>query len=346
MSSASAYGVDGQARSLCPLYHPSLNSQEFHRFLIGTANLSAENKIHLIEYQDATKSLECAAVWPHNDPVMGLWCSPSLSADSLLAVSSLQQLEIFRISENVMSEPMCIVTVRKRYSLVLWDLDGLQSEFKAVHQNTLATISLSSSKLGLETVSYTSSEGSIRCAALAPYDPTLCLISCDNGLQLIDLRSKKASSFAATKYSHGFGYSTAVDFDRLKPGQFLSAGTDGYVYIHDIRYNTSCSLAMLQHMKAHEHTVQGCQFNSFRDELVLSCSSDQTLKLWDLEQNNEPKCLRRLADYGDSVVALCWSSNSPWVFAGLSFNGKLLVDTVPNEKKMSILLDEKKWSEA
>ncbi|CAG9571371.1 conserved hypothetical protein [Leishmania major strain Friedlin] len=346
MRSASAYGLDGQARSLCSLYHPSLNSQECHRFLIGTANPSADNKIHLIEYQDDTKSLECATVWSHNDPVMGLWCSPSLSADSLLAVSSLRKLVVFQISENVLNEPKCIATMNKNYSRVLWDLDGLQREFRAVHQNTLTTVFLSSSKLGSETVNYTSSGGFIRCAALAPYDPNLCLISCDSdGLQLVDLRSKKASSFATTKYSHGFGYTTAVDFDRLKPGQFLSAGTDGYVYIHDIRYNTSCSLAILRHMKAHEHAVQSCSFNSFRDELVLSCSSDQTLKLWDVEHNNEPKCLRRLADYGDSVVALCWSGNSPWVFAGLSFNGKLLVDTVPNEKKMSILLDEKKWCE-
>ncbi|KAG5509205.1 hypothetical protein GH5_06285 [Leishmania sp. Ghana 2012 LV757] len=347
MSTASAYGLDGQARSLCPLYHASLTSQECHRFLVGTANSSVANKIHLIEYQEDTKSLECATVWSHDDPVMGLWCSPSLSADSLLAVSSLQKLEIYRISEDVMSDPKCIATVKKRYSCVLWDLDGLQSEFKAVHENTLTTVSLSSSKAGTETVNYTNSGGPIRCAALAPYDPTLCLVSSDaDGLQLVDLRSKKASSFAATKHRHGFGYTTTIDFDRLKPGQFLSAGTDGFVYIHDIRYNTSFSLAVLQHIKAHEHSVQSCLFNSFRDELVLSCSSDATLKLWDVEPNSEPKCLCRLADYGDSVVSLCWSCSSPWVFAGLSFNGKLLVDTIPNEKKMSILLDEKKWCDA
>ncbi|KAG5509056.1 hypothetical protein JKF63_06064 [Porcisia hertigi] len=346
MSSASAYGLDGQARSLCPLYHPSLNTQECHRFLIGTANALAENKIHAIEYQDDTKSLECATVWSHSEPVMGLWCSPSLSADSLLAVSSPHKLEIFRISENIMNEPRCVATMEKSYSRVLWDLDGLQSEFKAVRHDTLTTVVLSSSKLGSETINYSNEGKPIRCAALAPYDPTLCLISSDaHGLQLVDLRSKKASSFHATTYNHGFGYTTAIDFDRLKPGQFLSAGTDGYVYIHDIRYNSSCSHTTLRHMKAHEHAVQNCLFNSFRDELVLSCSSDETLKLWDLEQDHEPKCLRRLADYGDSVVALCWSDSSPWVFAGLSFNGKLLVDTVPNEKKMSILLDEKKWRE-
>ncbi|KAG5482804.1 hypothetical protein LSCM1_06834 [Leishmania martiniquensis] len=347
MSTACAYGLDSQARSLCPLYHPLLSSQECHRFLIGTASSSVANKIHLIEYQDSMKSLECVTVWSHDDPVMGLWCSPSLSEDSLLAVSSLQKLEIFRISEDVMSEPKSLATIRKRYSCVLWDLDGLQSEFKVVHENTITTILLSSSKIGTEMVNYKSSGGPIRCAALAPYDPTLCLISSDvDGLQLVDLRSKKEISFESSKHRHGFGYTTAIDFDRLKPGQFLSAGTDGYVYIHDIRYNASCSLAMLQHIKAHEHSVQSCLFNTFRDELILSGSSDATLKLWDVEQINEPKCLRRLADYGDSVVSLCWSSSSPWVFAGLSFNGKLLVDTVPNEKKMSILLDEKKWCEA
>ncbi|KAK7196557.1 WD domain, G-beta repeat [Novymonas esmeraldas] len=343
MSSATAYGLDGQARSLCPLYHPSLATQETHRFLVGTANSSAENKIHVIEYQDDVKSLECATVWSHSDPVMGLWCSPSLSAESLVAVASPQKLDILRVTDNLMNEPKRVATIKKRYSRVLWDLDGLQSDFKAVHQNTLATVSLSASKLGAETVNYTSPGGAIRCAAVAPYDPTLCLIACDtDGLLLVDLRSKRTSPFAETKYSHGFGYTSVIDFDRSKPGQFLSAGTDGCVYIHDIRYNDTCSLATVRHIKAHEHTVQSCLFNPFRDELVLSCSSDETLKLWDVEPGHDPKCIRRLADYGDSVVSLCWSSNSPWVFAGLSYNGKLLVDTVPNEKKMSILLDEKK----
>lgn len=343
MSSASAYGLDGQARSLCPLYHASVNAQECHRFLIGTASASAENKIHLIEYQEDTKSLECATIWSHNDPVLGMWCSPALSGDGLLAVASQQKLEVFRVSENVTNEPKCVATVKKNYSRVLWDLDGLQNEFKAVHENTLATVSLSASKLGAETVNYTHLGGTIRCAAMAPYDPTLCLLSCDSeGLQLVDLRSKRASPFVSTKYGHGFGYTTAVDFDRSKPGQFLSAGTDGYVHLHDIRYNATCTLSTLRSIKAHEHAVQNCLFNPFRAELILSCSSDETVKLWDVEPDREPKCLRRLADYGDSVMSLCWSSNSPWVFAGLSFNGKLLVDSVPNEKKMSILLDDKK----
>lgn len=343
MSSASAYGLDLQARSLCPLYHSSLNSSECHRFLIGTASSSTENKIHLLEYQDDTKSLECATVWSHNDPITGLWCSPSLTSDTLLAVSGIQKLEIFRLSDNLMSEPKCILTLKKSYNRVLWDLDGLQNEFKAVQQNVLSTVSLEASKLGAETVNFTSKSGKIRCAAMAPYDPTLCLVSCDEeGLQLVDLRTKKSSPFANTKHCHGFGYTTAVDFDRAKPGQFISAGTDGYVYVHDIRYNTTCAAATVREIKAHEHTINGCLFNPFHNDLVLSCSSDQTMKLWDMEHGGEAKCLRRLADFGDSVVALCWSSTSPWVFAGLSFNGKLLVDTVPNEKKMSILLDEKK----
>lgn len=343
MNSASAYGLDLQARSLCPLYHSSLSSQECHSFLIGTASASTENKIHLLEYQDDTKSLECATVWSHNDPIAGIWCSPSLTSDSLLAVSSVQKLEIYRLAESLMSEPKCVLTTKKSYNRVLWDLDGLQNDFKAVRQDVLSTISLDSSKLGSETVNFTTEAGKIRCAALAPYDPTLCLLSCDeNGLQLVDLRTRKPSPFPSTTRCHGFGYTTAIDFDRAKPGQFMSAGTDGYVFVHDIRYNTTCSLATVREVKAHEHTVNGCLFNPFHDELVLSCSSDQTLKLWDIEPGSEAKCLRRLADYGDSVVALCWSSISPWVFAGLSYNGKLLVETVPNEKKMGILLDEKK----
>jgi hypothetical protein len=52
-------------------------------------------------------------------------------------------------------------------------------------------------------------------------------------------------------------------------------------------------------------------------------------------------CIATLTDFGDSVGSCCWSlaNESPWVFAAVSWNGKVLVDTVSQQIVQNILLD-------
>ena len=52
-------------------------------------------------------------------------------------------------------------------------------------------------------------------------------------------------------------------------------------------------------------------------------------------------CVVTLSDFGDSVMSCCWSqaNDSPWVFAAVSANGKMLVDAVPDEQIQRILLE-------
>lgn len=48
--------------------------------------------------------------------------------------------------------------------------------------------------------------------------------------------------------------------------------------------------------------------------------------------------VRTVSDFGESVMACAWSAASPWVYAAVSFNGKVVVDKVPQELVMSILM--------
>jgi hypothetical protein len=40
----------------------------------------------------------------------------------------------------------------------------------------------------------------------------------------------------------------------------------------------------------------------------------------------------------DSVSAVEWSANDAWVFASLSYNGTLFINSVPSKEKYRILL--------
>lgn len=43
-------------------------------------------------------------------------------------------------------------------------------------------------------------------------------------------------------------------------------------------------------------------------------------------------------EHEDSVYASCWSTADPWVFASLSYDGRLVINKVPRAEKYKILL--------
>ena len=57
-----------------------------------------------------------------------------------------------------------------------------------------------------------------------------------------------------------------------------------------------------------------------------------------------PRCARPLKDglvaeydeHEDSVYAIDWSTVDPWVFASLSYDGRFVINRVPNEIKFKI----------
>lgn len=336
MASGVMYGLELQAQAIAPLYQECGTGA--HRFLVGTCSKAAKNKIHVLEFSDETKSFECVAIWSHKEQINSIRSSPSLGESGIFSTVSSNSMKILRTGTSLETSPSEVLSVQKRYQTVLWDLDGLQNQIKACSDFDVSTISLDGSKLGTETSLYHFAD-LIQTAALDPHHPSSCMIAlAGKGLATLDFRSKKAQNVQNSVGLHGYGDITSIDFNPTTPDKFFTCGTDGLVLLHDLRYEGGTSLSKDCVLKAHDHYVNKAYYNPFHDDLILTGSSDESLKLWDLANHDEPKCLKRLLDFSDTVRDLCWSGNSPWVFAGVSFNGKVIVDTVPNEKKMSILL--------
>ncbi|EPY32643.1 WD40 repeat protein [Strigomonas culicis] len=335
------YGLDLQANSICSLYHESTNSQETHKFLISSCSFSNENKIHLLEFDERNKSIECTSVWPVKQAISGMWTSPALSSKILVATASSNEMNILNVQENSCSEPKTILTVSKRVSKVLWDLEGLQNEVKFISGNKLIQVSLDGGKIGDEKGNYNLGSEEVHVAALDPHHPSLALLCGYLSISIFDMRAKSVNDVTSVYPLHGFGKTTAIDFSPSNPNELLSAGTDGTILIHDIRFDGKYTLERKCAIPSHEHTVRRALFNPFHKELLVSCSSEQTMKLFEFN-NKSFNCLKCVDEFGDSVMDTCWSSSNPWVFAGVSFNGKVIIDTVPNDTKMQVLLDEKK----
>ena len=63
----------------------------------------------------------------------------------------------------------------------------------------------------------------------------------------------------------------------------------------------------------------------------------------DTQRRAEPKlapdsAIRSHDDHDDTVVAAAWSSHSAWVYASLSYPGKVVVCQVPSAEKYRVLL--------
>lgn len=78
---------------------------------------------------------------------------------------------------------------------------------------------------------------------------------------------------------------------------------------------------------------------------VSSISSEPFKTIVDEDNENETrqiaepdKLVKIYEDHEDSVYSVEWSSVDPWVFASISYDGRLVINKVPKEEKFRILL--------
>lgn len=51
----------------------------------------------------------------------------------------------------------------------------------------------------------------------------------------------------------------------------------------------------------------------------------------------EDAVIKEFEEHEDSVYSVEWSGVDPWVFASLSYDGRLVINHVPNKEKFRIL---------
>ncbi|XP_028406159.1 EARP-interacting protein homolog [Dendronephthya gigantea] len=150
-----------------------------------------------------------------------------------------------------------------------------------------------------------------------------------------------------------------VNFNPNKQYYLVTCGDDCKVKFWDTR-NPNESLMILSD---HSHWVWRVRYNHFHDQLVLSSSSDSRVILnkivslssepfphlddddddqenKDMNESSPPAdgVIATYEEHEDSVYAVEWSSADPWVFASLSYDGRLVINRVPRTEKYKILL--------
>merc|ERR1711879_651207 len=150
--------------------------------------------------------------------------------------------------------------------------------------------------------------------------------------------------------AHLFG-ARDVEYNPNVPYQVVTTGEDSTLRFWDLRQLSKCKKVL---SGGHHHWILRAHFNHSHDQLILSSGTDSAVCLWragsiasaplggtDSEKEKGPPAdglVRRFEEHDDSIYSCCWSSSDAWVFASVSYDGKLTVNRVPDDEKYRILL--------
>ncbi|MCP9264347.1 Protein TSSC1 [Dirofilaria immitis] len=146
-----------------------------------------------------------------------------------------------------------------------------------------------------------------------------------------------------------------LDFNPNVQHILATCGDDFRVALWDVR-KLDMPLKVLQD---HSHWVWCVKFNPIHDQLLLSAGSDARLFLNSLESLSsesihslalEPddnysspenvlgdERLEKMEEHEESVYSCAWAGNDPWIFASVSFDGRVIVSKVKRHHKYAIL---------
>jgi len=201
----------------------------------------------------------------------------------------------------------------------------------------------------------------LRTGAWDPHHSELVAIGAQNKVIQVDLREKNTKK--NVEFMAHDQMVRDVEYNPYQNYRLATCGDDCMVKFWDLR-NTKDPVLVLC---GHSHWISKVTFNPSYDQLVLSCGTDSKVNLWSLasisskvkekELDNENEggesspvlssskrddslfnsLVHTYDEHEESVYSVCWSSVNSWTFGSVSYDGRVLIHTVPKSEKLRIL---------
>lgn len=376
-----AFGLELPARAIAPLHVPSANetsASTVHRFIVGTCNYAGGNKLQLLEMSEdhTPNSVECAAVWTHENEIVSISPSPSATEQPLFSVihrtftggTPAHKATLYALP-SLTGDVVPVATIASRnVRRLVWEPHGARKIVAAI----VGPAEAAAADGGGDAVALFNVESSLKSSAEPAAEAEVALpqthpnandlawnphhahtfaVAANDAIVKVDARAKSVVVVAASAH---VGNVLSVDFNPNRMHVIASSGEDGAVRVWDLRKTDAALLTSFSSATAgHGHWVTQVRFNPTHDQILLTASADFTAKLWHAQSlvplgsqsaaappqaAASDSVVRTLSDFGESVQGCAWSAASPWVYAALSFNGKVVLDRVPQDLVMSILM--------
>lgn len=364
------YGLEFQCRALA-----SLEGQDDSvRFAVGTQGPRASNQIHVVQlYDDDSRNLS-KKIWNH--PQGEIWqvsankcsadviCARYTNLDAADSCNLKQGANVYKLVDNDndhMTEATTTnSTLSAEYSIESKDLSHVSwmpvegSKLMVLAENRLELHDINA--IGNEPISVGKLEGKgfneLIYGSWNPHQNCQQFATVnEHHVRGWDVKTmKQAWSFE----SPGNQVVRCIDFNPNKQYHLVSSGDDAALRFWDTR-SLKRALAV---RNDHSHWIWSVRYNQYHDQLLLSSSSDGHVVLSSMASiSSEPQGhliddddddaeaeptledgkIRTFDDHEDSVYSVEWSATDPWIFASLSYDGRLVINQVPRNIKFRIL---------
>lgn len=355
------YGLEFQGRSLTArtLASRAGETDRIH-FLCGTQSLHHDNQVHLLDYNEDIGVLD-KTVFMH--PAGEIWHLSSCPADRDLLCTCYGVVEegrgrmaaaLWRLGQEGEDHTPLVeagaLTHEGNVRCTVWH-PGSQMQLVSVDDKQLTLWKLAGGGAKAHGSMELEGRGRVGYSALCwspHHNCSQILCGCETVVKAWDSRT---NSFSFTlEQPHG-PCVRGMDYNPNKPYHFASCGDDCTVKFWDCR-KLDTPLIVRQD---HSHWIWSVQYNLFHDQLVLTASSDSQVVLTRMvsiaseplrhieeDENGPPapqkdEVIQRYEEHEDSVYTAVWSTADAWVFASLSYDGRLVINHVPNQEKFAIL---------
>ncbi|KAJ6306225.1 hypothetical protein OIU78_021528 [Salix suchowensis] len=304
-SSGIGYGLKYQARCISDVKADTDHTS----FITGTLSLREENEVHLLRLSSGGTELICEGLFSHPNEI---WDLSSCPFDQ-------------RIFSTVFS-------TGESFGAAVWQIPELYGQLNSPQLERIASLD--------------GHVGKVNCILWWPSGRNDKLISIDEeNLFLWSLDCSRKAAQVQSKESAGKassierGHVRKVDYDTRKMHMLVTAEDESGIHIWDLRMPK----VPIDELRGHSHWTWAVTCNPEYDGLILSSGTDSTVNLWFTSTTSDEltsgsvvappyqkldPLLFSFNDYEDSVYGLAWSSREPWIFASLSYDGRVVVESI------------------
>ncbi|KAJ4702254.1 WD repeat-containing protein DWA2-like [Melia azedarach] len=340
-SSGIGYGLKYQARCISDVKADTDHTS----FLTGTLSLKEENEVHLLRLSSGGTELICEGLFSHPNEIWDLASCPFdqrifstvFSTGESYGAAIWQIPELYGQLNSPQLERVASLDAHVgKINCVLWWPSGRHDKLISIDDENLYLWSLDCSN---KTAQVQSKESSgmlhyLSGGAWDPHDGNSVAVTCESSVQFWDLRTMKKTN--SVEHAH----IRDVDYDTKRKHIVVTAADESGIHLWDLRMLK----VPFQGLGGHTHWTWAVSCNPEYDGLILSSGTDSTVNLWLASTSNRDELpseslvesptrkpdplLNSYSDYEDSIYGLAWSSREPWIFASLSYDGRVVVESV------------------
>ncbi|RXH73391.1 hypothetical protein DVH24_013075 [Malus domestica] len=280
-------------------------------FITGTLSLKEENEVHLIRLSSDGTELVCEGLFSHPNEIWDLASCP--------------------FDQRIFST---VYSTGESYGAAIWQIPELYGELNSPQLERITSLDSQVGKIkwSFRRVQVQSQESAgvmhyLSGGAWDPHDMNAVAATCESSIQFWDLRTMKKTN--SIEHAHVRN----VDYNPKKKHVLITAEDESGIRIWDLRKPK----VPIQELPGHTHWTWAVLYNPEYDGLILSSGTDSAVNLWfasppsddesgrlvDSSTRRIDPLLNSYSDYEDSIYGLAWSSREPWIFASLSYDGRV-----------------------